>query len=69
MNLDLINDFLDYGVNNEGKIKAKRVMYLCLKNQKYDLAKKIKRKYNLYENEDFITSFSLVLLVSKNLLK
>jgi hypothetical protein len=65
----LINELLIFGTNRIINIKAKRIVNLCLLNQKYDLANKIKRKYNLCEDDDFINSFSLALLTSKQLNK
>lgn len=60
---ELLNEFLYY----EYKSKPKRVYLKCLRIKKYDLANKIKIKYNIQENnDDTVTAFRFALMASTN---
>tara|TARA_R100000781_G_scaffold28359_1_gene20967 strand:- start:1928 stop:2158 length:231 start_codon:yes stop_codon:yes gene_type:complete len=60
----LIQEMVDYGRNK----KAEAVYMKCLRAKKWDLADRIKAKYNLFPNRntDTTTAFGLACFAMKN---
>lgn len=58
-----VEDFIGFGIDT----KAKLTYYKCLKNRKFDIARKIKNKYNLSVGGcDLVTAFQLALSLKNN---
>lgn len=63
---NLLKEWSDYGIDKAIENKARRVMFLCMRNKKYKLATKIEQKYNLGKNDDMAMAFGLSLLAQQH---
>lgn len=61
--IGLLEEFAEYSNN----FKAERVYRKCVRNQKFELAEKIKLKYKLEDrHDDRITAFGLAMMAQAN---
>lgn len=62
---DILKELIDYSIQKKAELIYKKL----LKNNKYDLAQKVKEKYSIIEkysnNDDTVTAFSYALLSLK----
>jgi hypothetical protein len=62
-NVGLLEEFAEYGSN----LKAKIVYRKCLQNRKFEIAKRIKEKYNLVEkHDDTVMALGFALMAQAN---